>query len=178
MKKYIEIFKQLNILRQEINDDREIIQDNRKNQTESFDFASYQERISSNREKVLKIQFELEVIENKRIKKEERRLNKIFKDYTSVSLAIVEKLIARASFMFVQLENYEHDIKINGSTELFSQGEQQPYERARPVVQQYATMNGNYQKTLKQLTDLLPDDEQGNPLISIIHGLSKPTQKL
>ena len=40
--------------------------------------------------------------------------------------------------------------------EMFQQGEQEPYERERPVAKQYNSMNTSYQKIIKQLTDLLP----------------------
>ena len=36
---------------------------------------------------------------------------------------------------------------------------QAPYMRERPEAKVYATMNSNYQKIIKQLTDLLPKEE-------------------
>lgn len=96
---------------------------------------------------------------DKRIKKEENRLKRIFKDKgidTSQNSAI-QSLISRASFMKVSLEDLEQDLKLNGWTELFQQGkEQKPYERQRPMATTYNSLNINYQKIIKQLTDLLP----------------------
>ena len=69
----------------------------------------------------------------------------------------VQSLISRASFMKVSLEDLEQDLKENGWTEMFQQGEKQaPYERQRPTATTYTSLNTNYQKIIKQLTDLLP----------------------
>lgn len=57
------------------------------------------------------------------------------------------------------LEELEKDIEQNGSTEFFQQSENQPgYERKRPAYDQYLTSTSQYQKIIKQLTDLLPKD--------------------
>lgn len=96
---------------------------------------------------------------DKRIKKEETRLKKIFKDNgIDVSKnSAIHSLISRASFMKVSLEDLEQDLKLNGWTELFQQGkDQKPYERQRPSATTYNSLNVNYQKIIKQLTDLLP----------------------
>ena len=96
---------------------------------------------------------------DRRIKKEETKLKKIFKDKgIDVSKnSAIQSLISRASFMKVSLENLEQDLKENGWTELFQQGkDQKPYERQRPTATTYTSLNTNYQKIIKQLTDLLP----------------------
>lgn len=96
---------------------------------------------------------------DRRIKKEETKLKKIFKDKgIDVSKnSAIQSLISRASFMKVSLEDLEQDLKENGWTELFQQGkDQKPYERQRPSANTYNSLNVNYQKIIKQLTDLLP----------------------
>ena len=61
------------------------------------------------------------------------------------------------------LEDFEDDLDRNGFTEQFQQGERQvPYDRKRPAADLYNTMNTGYQKIIKQLTDLLPDDKKGS----------------
>ena len=68
-------------------------------------------------------------------------------------------LIERAAFYHVALEELEKDIEQNGSTEFFQQSESQPgYERKRPAYDQYLSSTSQYQKIIKQLTDLLPKD--------------------
>lgn len=98
---------------------------------------------------------------SKRIKKEEKRLNSIFRDVEENKKRTVEGLIKRAAFMRASLEDFESDLDLNGFTEMFRQGEkQEPYERKRPAADLYNTMNTSYQKIIKQLTDLLPEEEK------------------
>jgi hypothetical protein len=96
----------------------------------------------------------------KRIKKEENRLKKIYKNLEGQKKQTVEGLIQRAAFMRATLDDFEEDLDENGFVEMFQQGmDQVPYERKRPVADLYNTMNTSYQKIIKQLTDLLPKDE-------------------
>lgn len=109
---------------------------------------------------------------DKRIKKEIKRLNKIFSELDQDMHDVVEGLIKRAAFMRVTLEDYEEDINLNGSVEQFSQSDKlEPYERGRPVVGFYNTMNKNYQSITKQLSDLLPDTV---PVDSVMVTFDKP----
>ena len=96
----------------------------------------------------------------KRIRKEENRLKKIYKNIKDEKKQTVQGLIQRAAFMRVTLEDFEEDLDQNGFVEMFQQGiNQDPYERKRPVADLYNTMNTSYQKIIKQLTDLLQKDE-------------------
>lgn len=98
---------------------------------------------------------------DRRIKKEENRLKKLFVNVDEHKKKTVEGLIKRAAFMRATLEDFEADLDENGFTEMFQQGERQaPYERKRPVADLYNTMNTAYQKIIKQLTDLLPEEGQ------------------
>lgn len=91
------------------------------------------------------------------IRREERRLHNIFSEIDEKKKSTVAGLIERAAFMRVKLQEMEKDLDLNGFTESFRQSEKQdPYDRERPIARTYATMNGNYQKIMKQLTDLLP----------------------
>jgi hypothetical protein len=75
--------------------------------------------------------------------------------------SLIDGLIQRAAYMRITLEDYEADIDEHGYVEMFSQSvNTDPYERERPVVRLYNTMNKNYQSIIKQLSDLLP---KGNP---------------
>lgn len=93
-----------------------------------------------------------------RVKKEKRRLEALFAEIPESKKRLVEGLVERAAFMRVELEELEKDLAENGWVELFSQGKQEPYDRARPQGQTFNTMSANYQKIIKQLTDLLPKD--------------------
>lgn len=96
---------------------------------------------------------------DERIKKEERRLKRIYKNIDKDNKAIIDGLIQRAAYMRVTLEDWEKDIMENGYYEMFTQSEKtEPYERERPVARLYNTMNANYQKIIKQLSDLVPKE--------------------
>lgn len=90
------------------------------------------------------------------IKKEEKRLKRIYKDIEKGKKSTIEGLIQRAAFMRISLAELEDDLTLYGFTEKFSQGTQEPYDRKRPNADLYNSMNTSYQKIIKQLTDLLP----------------------
>lgn len=90
------------------------------------------------------------------IRKEEKRLKRIYKDIEKGKKSTIEGLIQRAAFMRVSLAELEEDLNLYGFTEKFSQGNQEPYDRKRPNADLYNSMNTSYQKIIKQLTDLLP----------------------
>jgi hypothetical protein len=94
-----------------------------------------------------------------RIKKEEGRLKRIYKDVSKDKRELISGLIQRAAYMRITLEDWEADIMENGYIEMFSQSDRlEPYERERPVSRLYNTMNKNYQSIMKQLGDLLPKE--------------------
>lgn len=100
---------------------------------------------------------------SERIKSELAKLTEIYKGIPENKKTLVEGLLNRAVYMRATLEDYEKDIDENGSVEQFSQSaDVDPYERARPVVQMYNTMNKNYQSIIKQLADQLPPEETNN----------------
>ena len=104
----------------------------------------------------------------KKIGNEVARLSKNYAGIDAKTRAVIRGLIQRAAFMRVGLEELEDDLNTYGFTEWFSQGDQEPYQRKRPSAELYNTLNANYQKIIKQLTDLLPkeparraDDDDG-----------------
>lgn len=95
-----------------------------------------------------------------RIKKEELRLRRIYKKIDKDNKAIIDGLIQRAAYMRITLEDWEEDIDENGYFEMFTQSEKtDPYERERPVIRLYNSMNKNYQTIIRQLSDLVPKYE-------------------
>lgn len=122
-----------------------------------------------------------EITKEKRISAEKKKLEKIYKGvevvlnnnkggagqnggsddtvYKIKDLPI-GRLIERAAFMKVTLEDIEADINKNGYTEMFTQSENaEPYERRRPCVETYNTMIKNYTSVCKQLQEFLPKTE-------------------
>ena len=74
--------------------------------------------------------------------------------------------------MRASLEDFEADLDQDGFVEMFRQGDRQkPYERKRPVADLYNTMNTSYQKIIKQLTDLLPEENrESDELLEFLGG--------
>lgn len=100
-----------------------------------------------------------EKTKEQRIRTEYNRIKKSYKALSKESMNVVEGLIKRAAFMRISLEDMEEDLMENGSVEMFSQSDNQiPYERERPVARLYNTMNGNYQKIIRELSSHLPKD--------------------
>lgn len=94
-----------------------------------------------------------------RVKAELKRLSQHYESLSDARRSVADGLIARAAFMRIEMEDLEKDIDANGWTELFSQGKQEPYDRARPQGQLYNALNANYQKVIKQLDSMLPREE-------------------
>jgi hypothetical protein len=105
-----------------------------------------------------------EITKETRIKLEEVRLKRIYKTIDKDNKAIIEGLIQRAAYMRITLEDWEKDINEYGYVEMFTQSEKtEPYERERPVIRLYNTMNKNYQSIMKQLADRLPEKPNTDP---------------
>ena len=101
------------------------------------------------------------------IKKEIKRLEEIYKDIDVKRKDLLPGLIENAAFTRITLKYLAEDLKENGTTEMFSQSENQtPYSRRRPEADLYNTMTGNYLKFIKQLDDMLPK------------AVEKPTEKI
>lgn len=109
-----------------------------------------------------------------RIKEEESRLRKVYENLDSQKKIVADGIIKRAAYLRVTLEDFEKDLDENGYTEPFRQGNQDPYDRKRPVADMYTSMNALYQKATKQLTDLLPkenpDKDASDELMDFIGG--------
>lgn len=96
-----------------------------------------------------------------RIKAEKARLETLYNDLPESRHKVAAGLIDRAAFMRIELEDLEKDLQENGWAEMFSQGNQEPYPRARPQGQSYNTMNANYLKTIQKLDAMLPKEQGG-----------------
>lgn len=92
------------------------------------------------------------------VKKEINRLNKLFKDIPTNKKNVVEGLVVQAARLRILLDSNWEDITVNGDYELFSQGEQEPYDRKRPVADLYNNRDKAYHTIVRQLVDLLPDE--------------------
>ncbi|GIN74020.1 hypothetical protein J14TS2_44950 [Bacillus sp. J14TS2] len=92
-----------------------------------------------------------------RVETEARRLKNLFKSIPQNQLDVAEGLITQAARLRILLDDNWKDILENGEYEKFKQSENQvPYDRKRPIVENYDNRDKTYQSIIKQLTDLLP----------------------
>ena len=99
---------------------------------------------------------------NANIKKEKQKMNKIFSKVDKNKKTIVEKLIENVAFMSVTLDDLKEDIKTYGVKETYMNGSNQFGFKESIESKTYNTMLKNYMNAVKQLIDLLPDEEKKN----------------
>ena len=110
--------------------------------------------------------------EVKKRSKELNKLKKIFKDIEPGKRQTVEKLISNAAFMAESLDDLQEIIREKGFTEEYQNGSNQFGIKKCSEVEIYNTMIKNYSSIIKQLVDLLPNDERsgGDELLDFISG--------
>lgn len=111
-----------------------------------------------------------------RQKKEMSRLKKIYKNLPEDTLEISKKLIERAAYMLVSLEDMENKIDEDGLVTTMQQGSYD-IKRAHPLLQPYNAMVKNYNATVKQLNDLLPSTDAEVAGQALLSFATKPTAK-
>lgn len=102
-----------------------------------------------------------EMTKDEAISKEIKRLRRIFKGTTGDKAAVVTRLIDNAAFMAVSLQELQEIINEKGYTEEYQNGEKQKGVKKSSEVDIYNTMIKNFNTTMKQLIDLLPDSLAG-----------------
>lgn len=96
-----------------------------------------------------------------RVELEVERLRNLFKSIPKNQLDVAEGLITQAARLRILLDDNWKDILENGEYEKFSQSENQvPYDRKRPIVENYDNRDKTYQSIINQLTELLPQPKQ------------------
>ena len=113
---------------------------------------------------------------DERIKKEKRRIAKLYKDLPGDRLKIVQKLIDRAAYMTVSLEDMEQTINNDGLLVEMPQGEY-TITRAHPLLQTYNAMIKNFNATVKLLSEDLPPsaaEQAGQALMSFAMKPNRP----
>ena len=93
-------------------------------------------------------------------KDEIKRLTEIYRGLPPKQFALAQGLIAEAARLRVRCDSLWSDLQEKGEVELFSQGDQDPYERERPASRIYTAANKSYQSIIKQLNDMIPKEEE------------------
>ena len=93
---------------------------------------------------------------NKRIRSEVSKLKKFYKELPANKLFLAQRLIDRAAFQKVTLEDLEKEINENGCTEIYQNGEKQSGVKQSAAISAYNAMYKNYQATLRDLAAMVP----------------------
>ena len=100
----------------------------------------------------------------RRIKSEVSKLKKFYKGLPANKLFIAQRLIDRAAFQRVTLEDLEEEINLAGVTEAYQNGENQTGVKQSAAVQAYNAMYKNYQATLRDLAAMVPEIKTASKL--------------
>lgn len=116
----------------------------------------------------------MEMTKEKRIKREVSQLKKQYKNIDEAHKKNAERLIARAAYQKISIEDLEADLDEHGWTESFRQSEKcEPYDRRRPAADIYVSLSAQYLRTMKQLDSMLPKgsgtDVTNDELISFLN---------
>lgn len=93
--------------------------------------------------------------DNEDIRREYDRLMKLFKTAPKENLALVRKLISRAAFLSVTLDELEKDISENGYEDEYQNGENQKGKKKSAAADLHVSYSKNLFAVMKQLNDVL-----------------------
>lgn len=98
-----------------------------------------------------------EKTKDQRIRSEVLKLKKFYKALPENKLFLATRLIERAAFQRVTLEDLEIEINNSGVIETYQNGENQSGVKQSAAVQAYNAMYKNYQATLRDLAAMVPE---------------------
>lgn len=101
-----------------------------------------------------------DLTKEERIKREIRRLRRIFKKMDDDTKKATQSLLENAAFMAITLEDLQEVINREGVISEYQNGANQWGTKKSPEVEVYNTMIKHYMSIIKQLTDLLPKDAE------------------
>lgn len=102
----------------------------------------------------------IEETKEARIKKEENRLKRIFKNLDKNKKDTVLSLIKNAAFMSITLEDLQEEINLNGCVSEYQNGENQFGFKKSPEVDIHIAMTKNHASIIKQLCELVPPEQK------------------
>lgn len=107
------------------------------------------------------------------VEKELKKLKKIVALLPDDKRKITEGLVADAAFMAEQLEILRIHIAGNGWSETYQNGANQSGKKSSVEAEAYIKMQKSYASVIKQLTDLLPDQNEqaaGSDIMAFLAG--------
>ncbi len=99
-----------------------------------------------------------------RIRREELRLKRIFKDLEPNKLSTCRALIARAAFITISLEDLEVQLNETGWVEYYQNGENQSGMKKAAAADVHISLTKNLNAIVKQLLDLVPPAQKASRL--------------
>lgn len=94
-------------------------------------------------------------------KKEKKKLKAIISQLPEEMQQMTEGLVADACFMVEQLEKLRAEIEENGWAEEYKNGENQYGKKTSIAGDMYLKTQKSYAALIKQLTDLMPKQQEG-----------------
>lgn len=91
-----------------------------------------------------------------RIKKETRRLQKIFADLDENKLSAIRALMDRLAFITVNLQDLEEDLLRDGWVEEYQNGQNQCGMKKSAAADVHISLTKNLNALTKQLMDIVP----------------------
>lgn len=105
-----------------------------------------------------------EVATKTELKEVRKTLKELPKDKQEIGLNLISEL----EFMQETLQNLKKQVKEEGAVSLFKQGKQE-FLREHPALKGYNTLISRYSLILKQVTDLIPkEDNKSDELMEFL----------
>ncbi len=108
-----------------------------------------------------------------RVDKEMKRIKKLLKVLNKETLSTLQSLIKNAAFMSVTLDDLQDAMNRNGVISEYQNGENQWGTKKSPEVEIYNTMIKNHMAIMKQLVDLLPEQDSNHKKDMLLEFLKK-----
>ena len=104
-----------------------------------------------------------------KVKKEQKRLEELFKDLEPNKLSTCSTLIARAAFLTVTLEELEAELNEKGWTEEYQNGRNQCGIKKAAAAEVHISLTKNLNAIMKQLLELVPPAQKESKLSEMMN---------
>ena len=105
----------------------------------------------------------------KKIKKETKRLRKVFEGLEPNKLKTVDALIDRAAYITVSLQELEEQLNREGWVEEYQNGRNQCGLKKSAAAEVHISLTKNLNAIMKQLLDLVPPAQKENRLTELMN---------
>ena len=104
----------------------------------------------------------------KKIRKETKRLQKVFEGLEPNKLETVDALIARAAYITVTLQELEEQLNRDGWVEEYNNGRLQSGLKKSAAAEVHISLTKNLNAIMKQLLDLVPPAQKESRLTALM----------